>query len=46
MAKWWEDLYTAGKDYLKERSLNTLLLQETFNKNYNRIREFWKKYGW
>ena len=34
------------KDYLKERSLNTLLLQETFNKNYNRIREFWKKYGW
>ena len=34
------------KDYLKERSLNTLLLQETFNKNYNRIREFWKKFGW
>ena len=34
------------KNYIKERSINYLQLQESFNRNYNKMREFWKKYGW
>jgi hypothetical protein len=34
------------KNYIKERSMNYLQLQQSFNKNYNKIREFWKSYGW
>jgi hypothetical protein len=34
------------KNYKKERSINYLQLTESFNRNYGKMREFWKKYGW
>ena len=30
----------------KERQINYLQLTESFNRNYGKMREFWKKYGW
>jgi hypothetical protein len=34
------------KNFKKEKILTKKLLSESFNTNYNKIREFWKKYGW
>jgi len=34
------------KNYKKERSINYLQLTESFNRNYGKMREFWRKYGW
>ena len=34
------------KNYNKERQINYLQLTESFNRNYGKMREFWKKYGW
>tara|TARA_B100000029_G_scaffold419474_1_gene424983 strand:+ start:396 stop:1205 length:810 start_codon:yes stop_codon:yes gene_type:complete len=33
-------------NYKKERNINFLLLKQSFDVNYNKIRDFWKKYGW
>ena len=33
-------------NYLKEKNLTQLLLTQSFNRNYNKMKEFWKKYGW
>ena len=38
--------YMDDKNYIKERSLNYMLLTQSFNRSYNKIREFWKRYGW
>jgi len=32
--------------FQKEYKMNQLLLAGTFNRSYNKVREFWKKYGW
>ena len=34
------------KNYKKERQIDYLQLTESFNRNYGKMREFWKKYGW
>tara|TARA_B100001094_G_scaffold181697_1_gene176069 strand:+ start:72 stop:197 length:126 start_codon:yes stop_codon:yes gene_type:complete len=34
------------KNYNKERQINYLQLTESFNRNYGKMREFWKRYGW
>ena len=34
------------KNYKKERQINYLQLTESFNRNYGKMREFWKRYGW
>ena len=32
--------------FQKEYRMNQLLLAGTFNRSYQKVREFWKKYGW
>ena len=34
------------KMFNKEYAMNQLLLAGTFERSYNKVREFWKKYGW
>lgn len=34
------------KNFKKERIVTKKLLSESFTTNYNKIREFWKNYGW
>lgn len=34
------------KMFKKEYAINQLLLAGTFERSYNKVREFWKKYGW
>ena len=33
-------------NFEKESNMTRQLLTEGFNRNYNKMREFWKKYGW
>ena len=33
-------------NYVKEKNMTQLLLTQSFNRNYNKMKEFWKKYGW
>ena len=38
--------HTEDKNFEMEYRMNQLLLAGTFKRSYQRVREFWKKYGW
>tara|TARA_B100000929_G_scaffold289148_1_gene279082 strand:+ start:965 stop:1762 length:798 start_codon:yes stop_codon:yes gene_type:complete len=33
-------------NFVKEGNMTKQLLYQSFNRNYNKVREFWNKYGW